>query len=148
MKIPVRPSKRFLTVLARCFLLSLAALFALIEMTNAQVSSGSITGSVSDQTVEQNAGAFYDAVLRGNRAAAAKYASFPCTYFLNGKRLFFKNSAAFLEQYDHIFSPEFVAKIAADVPHHMSSNWQGIMIADGAVWFDEHGKAKHLNNPK
>lgn len=107
-----------------------------------------IAGDTNDQTVEQNAKAFYDAVLHGNRADAAKYVSYPCTYVLNGKRLSSKDPAEFLKQYAQIFSPAFVAGIAKDVPHHMFSNWQGIMIADGDVWFDAQGKAKHFNNPK
>jgi hypothetical protein len=107
-----------------------------------------IAGDTDDQTVEQNAKAFYEAILHGNRTEAAKYVSYPCTYIRNGKRLSLKESAEFLQQYEQIFSPAFVAEIAKDVPHHMFSNWQGIMIADGAVWFDAQGKAKHLNNTK
>jgi hypothetical protein len=57
-----------------------------------------------------------------------------------------KNSAEFLKNYDTIFSKAFVAKIAGGVPHHMFANAQGIMIADGAVWFDENGKARNFNN--
>jgi len=59
-----------------------------------------------------------------------------------------KDPADFLEQDEQIFSPAFVAGIRQDAPHHLFSHWQGIMIAKGAVWFNEQGKAKHLNNPE
>ncbi len=105
-----------------------------------------VAGSTSDTLVEKNASAFYDAVLSGNRQEAVKYVSFPCAYFENGKRISIKDPGSFLKDYNRIFSPAFVAKIAKDVPHHMFANWQGVMIADGALWFDERGKAKNFNN--
>ena len=48
--------------------------------------------------------------------------------------------------FDRLFTKQFVGKIADDIPHNMFANSQGIMIADGAVWFNEHGKAMAFNN--
>lgn len=103
-------------------------------------------GAKSDETVEKNAQAFYSAVLAGNAARTAQYVSYPCSYFASGKRKMIPNSAEFVKLYAQIFTPEFVAQIATGTPHHMFVNAQGIMIADGKVWFDEQGKAQHLNN--
>jgi hypothetical protein len=105
-----------------------------------------VAGATNDLPVEKNAKTFYNAVLSGNRAEAAKYVSFPCTYFLNGKRVTAKDSATFLKDYDQVFNAAFIAKISKDVPHHMFANAQGIMLADGAVWFNEQGKARNFNN--
>ncbi len=71
---------------------------------------------------------------------------FRLLYFLGGKRVSIGNSAEFLKDYDQIFTAAFVAQIAKGIPHHMFANAQGIMLADGAVWFDAEGKAKHFNN--
>jgi hypothetical protein len=105
-----------------------------------------VAGANDDAVVEKNAQAFYNAVLGAKREEAAKYVSYPCTFFRDGKRVTVKNSAEFLQNYDAIFTKGFVAKIASGVPHHMFANYQGIMIADGAVWFDENGEARNFNN--
>jgi hypothetical protein len=103
-------------------------------------------GAKNDALVEKNAQAFYAAVLHGEPEEAAKYVSYPCTVFRGGKRVFLKGEADFLKSYDAIFTKAFLARIATGVPHHMFANYQGIMIADGAVWFDAEGKARNFNN--
>ncbi len=103
-------------------------------------------GAASDQLVEKNVQAFYEAVMTGNRSGVAKYVSYPATYFAGAKQEQITDSAALLNVYDRIFTPAFVAQIAKSVPHHMFVNSQGIMLADGKVWFDANGKAKHFNN--
>jgi len=105
-----------------------------------------VAGATSYDRVEGNAQAFHDAVVAGNRTVAAKYVSFPATFLRSGKRVSMGNSAEFLEDYDQIFTAAFVAQIAKGIPHHMFANAQGIMLGDGAVWFDAEGKAKHFNN--
>ena len=103
-------------------------------------------GASSDAVVEKNAQAFYDAVVSGKPELAAQFVAYPATYFAGGKRKDISNSAEFLTLYGQLFTPAFVAEIAKGIPHHMFVNAQGIMIADGKVWFDADGKAKHFNN--
>jgi hypothetical protein len=105
-----------------------------------------VAGATNDEVVEKNAQAFYHAVLSGNRSAAAKYVSYPATFFEQGKQKQIDNAADFLKYYEHIFTTAFVAQISQGIPHHMFANSQGIMLADGKVWFDADGKAKHFNN--
>jgi hypothetical protein len=105
-----------------------------------------VAGAKDDAMVEKNAQAFYNEVLQGKREEAAKYVSYPCTFFRDGKRVSAKNDGEFLTNYDAIFTKAFVGKIAGGVAHHMFANYQGIMIADGAVWFDANGKARNFNN--
>lgn len=105
-----------------------------------------VAGAKDDALVERNAQAFYAATIEGKREEVAKYVSYPCTFFQDGKRVSVKTDAEFLRHYDAIFTKAFVARIAGGVPHHMFVNYQGIMIADGAVWFDENGKARNFNN--
>jgi hypothetical protein len=105
-----------------------------------------VAGATDDQRVESNAQAFYSTVVAGRREEAVNYIACPCTFFKDGKRSVINNPAEFLGNYDALFTKEFVARIAGGVPHHMFANSQGIMIADGAVWFDAQGKARNFNN--
>jgi hypothetical protein len=105
-----------------------------------------VAGAKDDALVEKNAQAFCAAVLHGKPEEAAKYVSYPCTVSRDGKRIFLNSEAEFLKSYDAIFTKAFVARIATGVPHHMFANYQGIMIADGAVWFDAEGKARNFNH--
>jgi hypothetical protein len=105
-----------------------------------------VAGAPSDELVEKNVQGFYFAVLRGNKGEAAKFVSFPLSFFLNKKPKTVYNRTAFLRYYGQIFTKAFLARIANGIPHHLFVNWEGIMIGDGAVWFDENGKAHHFNN--
>jgi hypothetical protein len=105
-----------------------------------------IAGATSDELVEKNVQGFYFAVLKGEKEEAAKYVSFPLSFSLNKQSKTVYNRTAFLGYYDQIFTKTFLAKVAKGIPHHMFANWQGIMIGNGEVWFDENGKARHFNN--
>jgi hypothetical protein len=107
-----------------------------------------VAGASDDAIVERNIQAFYFAVLRRHKSTAAEYVSYPATFQLGGKRRKLANSKQFLTYYDRLFTRDFVAKIKNGVPHNMFANTQGIMIADGAVWFNEFGKATAFNNAK
>jgi hypothetical protein len=103
-------------------------------------------GAASDELVEKNVQGFYFAVLRGDKGETAKYVSFPLSFSLNNQSRTVYNRTAFLRYYDQIFTKAFLGKVAKGIPHHMFINWQGIMIGNGEVWFDENGKARHFNN--
>ena len=105
-----------------------------------------VAGAKDDAQVERNAQAFYRAVLAGNRTTAARYVAYPVAFFHNGQRKTAANQSEFLKYYHVIFARNFLSRIADGIPHHMFANADGIMIADGAVWFDEQGKARQLNN--
>lgn len=95
---------------------------------------------------EDNAQGFYFAVLKGDRHLAARFVSYPLTFWHEGERKQVWNASAFLRYWDTIFTPEFVAQIREGIPHNMFCNAQGAMIANGAVWFDAWGKAFVFNN--
>jgi hypothetical protein len=105
-----------------------------------------VAGAMDDAGVEHNVQAFYRGVLAGTRKTAARYVAYPVSFFLYGRRRTASNAAEFLKFYPAIFTNDFVNRIARDVPHHMFANTEGIMLADGAVWFDAQGKVRQLNN--
>jgi hypothetical protein len=105
-----------------------------------------VAGAKDDALVERNAQAFYNAIRKGQKSLAAKYVGYPATFRVATGRQKIANSAEFVKVYDQLFTPAFVAKIITGIPHHMFANAQGIMLADGAVWFNENGKAIAFNN--
>jgi len=105
-----------------------------------------VAGATSDERVEKNVQGFYFSVLKGDKQKVADYVAFPLTFSLHKNSKTVYNRTAFLRYYDQIFTNKFVAAIANGIPHHMFANWQGIMIGNGVVWFDDEGKARHFNN--
>lgn len=105
-----------------------------------------VAGAEDDALIERNAQAFCRAVEKGDRQAVAKLTRYPLGFFLGGRRVKAANQQDFLKNYDRIFTAEFVTRIRAAVPHNMFARDQGIMLGDGAVWFDDKGKVVALNN--
>ena len=105
-----------------------------------------VAGATNDAFVERNIQAFCSAVERGDRKTAAGFISYPVAFSLAGKRTRARNEQEFLADYDRIFMAPFVEKVRNAVPHNMFANSEGIMIGDGAVWFNEKGRVKALNN--
>jgi hypothetical protein len=105
-----------------------------------------VAGTEDDAAVESSAQAFCRAVEKGDREAVASSVRYPVSFLLGGKRVKAENRQEFLRSYARIFTPKFAAGIRAGVPHSMFASAQGIMLADGAVWFDDKGKIFSLNN--
>lgn len=101
-------------------------------------------GASSDAQVERNAQAFYSAVLNGTREAAADLIRYPVLYIGPKTTRTILDRKAFLRLYNSIFVPEYVACVARGIPHYMFSRDSGIMLSDGAVWFDQEGMVKSL----
>lgn len=105
-----------------------------------------IAGAGDDASVERRVQAFCAAVDKGDRKAVAGVIAYPVTFSLEGKRSHASNEQEFLADYDRIFTAQFVERIRNSIPHNMFANSQGIMIGDGAAWFDDKGRVKALNN--
>jgi hypothetical protein len=105
-----------------------------------------VAGGRSEEAIEKNVQSFVGAIATGNREVAAKFVSYPCTFWQNREQISLRSSSEFLKYYDQIFTVKFKSEISKGIPHHMFANWQGIMLANGAVWFDSEGRAKHFNN--
>lgn len=105
-----------------------------------------VAGAADDALVERNAQAFYRAVLSGDRSTAVRQVAYPVSFHLEGRRSAAANEAELLKHYDSIFDKDFIARITSGIPHRMFANHEGIMLADGAVWFDAEGKVTRLNN--
>ena len=88
----------------------------------------------------------YKAIVDNRPKVLANLIKFPTNIIISGKNTKFATKAKFLEQYPTIFTREYVAQIAKEKPSpDMFSNYQGIMLGDGVVWFTEDGDLKSLN---
>jgi hypothetical protein len=104
-----------------------------------------VAGAADAGELERSVQSFYRSVITGNRKGTADQTRFPVSVYLEGKPVAVKRDR-FLRLYRRIFSPNFARRIAAGIPHRMFANANGIMIANGAVWFDNQGKAFRINN--
>lgn len=97
--------------------------------------------------IERAAVAFRAAALAGRRAEVAAALHYPVFMSIGETRMHLSNPAALRARYDAIFTPAYLARIRADIPHLMFVRDQGLMLGGGAVWFNRAGKVISLNSP-
>lgn len=101
----------------------------------------------SDAIFEARVGSFLAAVVRGDRATAARFVAYPLLVKdgKDGARVrTIHNNTEFLARWDSIFPPKFVAKLRTAVPHEMFVRQGSAMVGSGDIWFDAKG-AKTIN---
>jgi hypothetical protein len=79
-------------------------------------------------------------VKAGDKKALAELANYPLR--VNGKKgipLIVKDRAAFLKEYDRVYSPSVIAAILKEDPRNLFANSQGVMLGSGIVWADNGG---------
>jgi hypothetical protein len=104
-----------------------------------------VTGQ-SDAAFEAKVQGFYKAALAGDRAAAAKYVSFPLRVNHNGKSRTIHNAAELAAQWETIFTPAYLTALKNDIPHDLSVIQGQAMLGDGQAFFSDQG-ATALNIP-
>ncbi|MEO8736861.1 MAG: hypothetical protein ABI380_10005 [Edaphobacter sp.] len=102
--------------------------------------------SESDAAFEARAQGFYNAVLAGDRATAARYVDFPLRVNHNGKSQTIRSAAELSSQWDRIFTSACVDAIKDALPHDMFVRNGLAMLGDGVVWFGPKG-AESINIP-
>ena len=91
------------------------------------------------------------AVAKNRRDDVAKMFSYPAKCW-GGKSLTINNRKMLLNYYEAIFTPD-VKKIIADATLDTTwANWQGVMLANGRIWFSKDGekgplKIATINSP-
>jgi len=100
----------------------------------------------SDAAFEAMVQGFSKAVLAGDKAAAAKYVSFPLRVNQNGKHRSIHTAAELTAQWEAIFTPTYLAALKNDMPHDLSISNGQAMLGAGDVWFSDKG-ATALNLP-
>ncbi len=100
----------------------------------------------SDAAFEARVQGFYRAALAGDRAATAKYVSFPLRVNHNGESRMIRSAAELTAQWETIFTLAYLAALRKDMPHDLSIVQGQAMLGDGQAFFSERG-ATALNIP-
>jgi len=100
----------------------------------------------SDAAFEAKVQGFYKAALAGNRAATARYVSFPLRVNRKGKSRMIHNAAELTAQWETIFTPAYLASLKKDMPHDLSIIQGQAMLGNGQAFFSDKG-ATALNIP-
>ncbi|AJP58647.1 hypothetical protein UC34_20305 [Pandoraea vervacti] len=104
-----------------------------------------VAGVNDDEAVNRAATQFRKGVLDDRRDVVAQSIRYPLHVSLRGKTIILRNPKSLLARYNEIFTDGFVRTIGAAVPRLMFARDQGVMLGDGAVWFDAAGRVIALN---
>jgi hypothetical protein len=100
-----------------------------------------------DAAFESRVQSFWRAVLRGDKATAVRFISYPLrANIAQGKSRSFRNSAEVLAAWNELFTAALIEKLRADLPHDMFVRQGMAMLGNGEAWFDAKGIAV-LNFP-
>jgi hypothetical protein len=112
-------------------------------LTMGQYSEGrryAFTTSLSDAEFESIVRKWRVAVLSGNRKAAAKYTHFPLRVNQHHRHRTIRTPEDLFNQWDRIFTPEYLSRIKKDLPHDMLGDSSLlVMLGSGDVWFGDNG---------
>jgi hypothetical protein len=98
--------------------------------------------SESDTAFESRVQLFLRAALRGDKATAVRFISYPLNVnFPNGKVRKFRDSAEILAAWNDIFTPAMISNLQGDLPHDMFVRNGMAMLGRGEAWFDAKGLA-------
>ncbi len=98
------------------------------------------TTDLSDAEFESIVRNWRVAVLAGNRKAAAKYTHFPLQVNLHRRHRTIRTPEDLSNQWDRIFTPEYLLRIKKDLPHDMLGDSSLLVtLGPGDVWFGDKG---------
>jgi hypothetical protein len=101
-------------------------------------------GARDDDRVHRNAARFQEAVKRGDKNAVAAQITYPIRIEMEGKAKTLRSPGEFVRQYDAILTPRTRAAILDDIPRYMFVRDEGMMLANGIVWFGTDGRVISL----
>ena len=97
------------------------------------------------ETLHRNAQAFWRAVQRDDRRAAAGLIRYPIRVDTTAGLRRYTAAEQLLADYERIFTPGFRQAIARGLPRNMFVRDQGAMLGHGQVWFGADGRVTALN---
>lgn len=101
----------------------------------AQTQDRFANSGTSEAAVRRSLESLQEAVARDDRQAVAELLSCPCKVWDGRRNVRLRRASDVLSRYDAVFSPELKKTIAAARLEDLFSNWQGVMLGDGRVWF-------------
>ena len=100
----------------------------------------------SDAAFETRVQSFYNAVLSGDRATAARYVDFPLRVNRAGKSHTIRSAAELSSQWNQIFTPACLDAFRNAMPHDMFVRNGQAMLGNGVAWFGPKG-VQSINVP-
>lgn len=70
-----------------------------------------------------------------NKTGLAEIITYPIRVTINGSNVSISNKEEFVKKYDAIINDKFVEKIKNCYTKYLFSNYEGIMLGDGEIWF-------------
>ena len=106
---------------------------------------GDIYGQGNDSAIHAQMMAFWVALKNGDKTKVASCLSYPVRVNSEADQRKHMSKQEFIAEYDNIFTAVFIAKIISHPPRNLWHNYQGIMLAQGSIWFDLEGKVITIN---
>ena len=86
--------------------------------------------------IEEFAGKIKSYVIENNKKGLAELINYPINVTIKGSKVSISNTEEFEQNYDDIMNNEFKERISKSYTKYMFSNYMGIMIGNGDIWFD------------
>ncbi|MDD3172872.1 MAG: M56 family metallopeptidase [Herbinix sp.] len=88
------------------------------------------------EDVEEFARTIKSYVIENNKKGLAELVDYPIKVTINALKVSLSNAEEFEQNYDDIMNAEFKEKILNSYTKYMNSNYMGIMLGNGEIWFD------------
>ena len=83
-----------------------------------------------------------EAMARGDRVRIASMVSYPISVMIAGRKVRLRNRAEFLRRYNAAINLRVKQAVAEQNVENLFVNYQGVMIGDGEIWFNQPSRSK------
>ena|SRR5258708_3931651 len=121
----------------------LVAILVLSSLALAQkVNKYEVAGIDDAAAVEKFFHNLQEAMARGDRVRIASMVSYPITVMIAGRKVRLRNRAEFLRRYNVAINLRVKHAVAGQNVENLFVNYQGVMIGDGEIWFNQPSRSK------
>lgn len=92
--------------------------------------------SANTKDIEEFANKIKLYVTENNKAGLADFIAYPIKVVINGSKVTINNKKEFEQKYDDIINAEFKEKIDNCYTKYLFSNYMGVMLGNGEIWFE------------
>lgn len=92
--------------------------------------------SANTKDIEEFANKIKLYVTENNKTGLADLIAYPIKAVINGSKVSINNKKEFEQKYDDIINAEFKEKINTCYTKYLFSNYMGVMLGNGEIWFE------------
>ena len=115
----------------------LALLLIPASVTAGQTGKYSVAGIDDDAAVGRFLHDLQEAVSKNDRARVASMIAYPIKVRVGRHRAVVRNRSDLLKKYDLVFTQKVKEALKKQQTADLFVNWQGVMIGDGEIWFNQ-----------